>query len=765
MTKIRLPTIPQVLDAEQADVIVRSPGIREGVAQEFQDIPTPEQTAEYRFNTGARVFVRSRNADFILQADGTWVQRQIPTNQIPVDAFNGTLLLSIRDIPSAEGAIPWQQKDYTEGTWHSNSVNNTRITVPQAISGIKLRAVFQLGGCTPDTAYTLEIRKNGQATTYPGRGIDTKTADSARLTLDAETATLRVEPGDYFEAFLVAPGATKPTLLQDDSYFAVESITRLGTEMLVESTEPVPGFARFTNFEFDGATTDKNEGLPHNIPTTQTVRFTIENASNLTGNLTLRHNNTVISSSISPTAGTFTLPRAINITTSGNQTFTLTGFDPIAQRNIVASITIFTYNRPTINTFTINDTANAIAPLDISSMVLSYTLTNTGSINDNLTLRQGNTTYSDAVPTHTNSFALTSPVNQLLGGDHVFTLEGTELDGTTFSRDYTVSVTWPTPSIDEFSIRNVDTLVSSPFTFSGNYTFDFTLSGTVSFRNQTLELLRDGVSIRTNISVNAGSVTVPLTGSLDENEFTTFTLSGIHIQTGAAISNSYTVTATIPEPSITSLTWTGAPTDAIQPYTLTGNQTFTYAVNNVQSIQGELSLLINGRLISTNIAPNDNTVTINIPTLIFNAGNISITLRGTSTIGTTFERTIQVNVASPIQEGFTYTASSIDGIQNITRLDSRSTLPLPTSGNFILARPARIQLNLEHLSNPTQSPPRGVVRLEIGGTRVLVGRSSFGSSLIRSATHTTTSPNISVQTIASAIGGGNVRASITVTYM
>jgi hypothetical protein len=98
---------------------------------------------------------------------------------------------------SSTTAITWDAEAYDLGTWHDNSVNNSRLTVPSGVTLVRVQANIEMPATTIQTV--LGLWKGGSS--LPGGfSVDSEYSSSRARFLNGMSAPIAVTPGEYFEA-------------------------------------------------------------------------------------------------------------------------------------------------------------------------------------------------------------------------------------------------------------------------------------------------------------------------------------------------------------------------------------------------------------------------------------------------------------------------------------------------------------------------------------------------------------------------------------
>ena len=120
-------------------------------------------------------------------------------------------------------AVPFDAEGYDTDTIHSNSVNNSRLTVPAGVSKVRLSGNVALTLTTSADFGNLIIRK-GASVDYIGAASIAVELTSTFGQINIASPILAVTPGDYFELYLTMETDNSITVFDDRSWFAMEII-------------------------------------------------------------------------------------------------------------------------------------------------------------------------------------------------------------------------------------------------------------------------------------------------------------------------------------------------------------------------------------------------------------------------------------------------------------------------------------------------------------------------------------------------------------
>ena len=124
---------------------------------------------------------------------------------------------------SAGYEIVHDAEDYDTDSIHSNSVNNTRLTVPSGVTKVRLSANVHIDALSA-SKYAIHLITKGGSGDYTGVAqIATKTTLGEERS-NISTAILTVTSGDYFEQKITVETDTSVTVTAARTWFAMEII-------------------------------------------------------------------------------------------------------------------------------------------------------------------------------------------------------------------------------------------------------------------------------------------------------------------------------------------------------------------------------------------------------------------------------------------------------------------------------------------------------------------------------------------------------------
>ena len=126
---------------------------------------------------------------------------------------------------NVEAAITWETEDFDDASYHDNTTNNTRLTIPG--TG-RYRATFNYGISSTKVAF-FSIKKNGS--TYVARepSVSLNVTSDGQCFATCTTGPVALSSGDYLEAMVLHfKSAGSGTATRDSgipSWFTLERIT------------------------------------------------------------------------------------------------------------------------------------------------------------------------------------------------------------------------------------------------------------------------------------------------------------------------------------------------------------------------------------------------------------------------------------------------------------------------------------------------------------------------------------------------------------
>lgn len=124
---------------------------------------------------------------------------------------------------TATAAIPFDSEVRDTDGIHSNTVNNTRLTVPSGVTLVRLKAMLRLANVAGDLWLHMLFGKNGGTPDFVGNGRLLTEVGNGSPALNICSALLEVAPGDYFEVFLNVETDTSISV-QAMSWFEMEIV-------------------------------------------------------------------------------------------------------------------------------------------------------------------------------------------------------------------------------------------------------------------------------------------------------------------------------------------------------------------------------------------------------------------------------------------------------------------------------------------------------------------------------------------------------------
>lgn len=118
--------------------------------------------------------------------------------------------------------VAFDSQIYQYGTWHSTSVNNTRLTVPTGVTKVRLSGQVGVAAGTSDKLAKIYLYKNG-TTMSPYISFWSDILNATPRT-QIMSPVLSVSPGDYFELYFYYQDDTSITIDATETWFAIEMV-------------------------------------------------------------------------------------------------------------------------------------------------------------------------------------------------------------------------------------------------------------------------------------------------------------------------------------------------------------------------------------------------------------------------------------------------------------------------------------------------------------------------------------------------------------
>jgi hypothetical protein len=179
--------------------------------------------------------------------------------------------------------IAWTAEDYDTGSWHDNSTNNTRLTVPTGVKKVDLVGYVNVSGGTgtAGTYFVLKFYKNGVLVPTAPTMVAHNSITSTELSIVA--LSVDCNPGDYFELYFQYSTDTSITV-DTTSFFqarAVEGVmytstqtrpTYRGARVRKSANQTLANYSVATAVTFDTEDRD-TDGFHDNV--TNNTRLTV----------------------------------------------------------------------------------------------------------------------------------------------------------------------------------------------------------------------------------------------------------------------------------------------------------------------------------------------------------------------------------------------------------------------------------------------------------------------------------------------------------
>lgn len=160
----------------------------------------------------------------IWRGDKTWVE----ISSLNALIRNACMVRKAADLTGVNftgAALAWDSEVYDDGAWHSNAVNNSRLTVPAGVTRVRLGGTIAIANAVASVGLLFSVSRNGTAP-FDGRPAASfaSAADVARQPrLNIASGQIPVTAGDYFEATLQIVGDTSVDIDASRSNFWIEA--------------------------------------------------------------------------------------------------------------------------------------------------------------------------------------------------------------------------------------------------------------------------------------------------------------------------------------------------------------------------------------------------------------------------------------------------------------------------------------------------------------------------------------------------------------
>lgn len=159
------------------------------------------------------------------RGDKTWVE----ISSLLALTRNACMVRKVANLTGADFTpgvtLAWDSEVYDDGGWHSNAVNNSRLTVPAGVTRVRVGGTIALANAVASIGVLCYVTRNG-VVLWDGRPTASFAAPSdvtrqARINL--ASGQIPVTAGDYFEVTLLIVGDTSVDILADRSNFWIEA--------------------------------------------------------------------------------------------------------------------------------------------------------------------------------------------------------------------------------------------------------------------------------------------------------------------------------------------------------------------------------------------------------------------------------------------------------------------------------------------------------------------------------------------------------------
>ena len=120
-------------------------------------------------------------------------------------------------------AIAFDREIIDVGGWHSNTVANTRLTVPSGVSYVKVTGNVIISAASANDSGTLYIYKGGSQT-WDGCAAAREASSNTSLALSISTGPVAVTASEYFELFYLQQSDTSITVVSTSTNFSIMAV-------------------------------------------------------------------------------------------------------------------------------------------------------------------------------------------------------------------------------------------------------------------------------------------------------------------------------------------------------------------------------------------------------------------------------------------------------------------------------------------------------------------------------------------------------------
>ncbi len=140
-------------------------------------------------------------------------------------AFSGARVKKAADQTAANyttaTVIAWDEEIEDVGGWHNNVTNNSRLTVPTGVTRVRLTGSLRLNSVT-DELHSIDVLKNSAF--WDEMPMVQSAPGSTIAAWNFSSGVIQVVAGDYFEIRLDTVADTSITVLNQQSWFAIEAV-------------------------------------------------------------------------------------------------------------------------------------------------------------------------------------------------------------------------------------------------------------------------------------------------------------------------------------------------------------------------------------------------------------------------------------------------------------------------------------------------------------------------------------------------------------
>jgi len=237
--------------------------------------------------------------------------------EIRDDTFNGALVSkSVQQTftTNTEVIVTFDTEQYDLDSWHDNVTNNTRFTVPDGVSLVRVSGSLEETNTSASVFTQLYPLLNGNR--FIG-GFASRREHASGRKGSGMSAPIAVTPGDYFELAGYSSGGTNNISATDSTWFAIEELdSDLSYALVTRSTDQAFTTPTQVPVEWNVETVDTDGWFDVSQPSRLTVPAGVDFVR-LTGNIQTSDTTGSFTIGITKNGGTAPGLSSVNSSTSG----------------------------------------------------------------------------------------------------------------------------------------------------------------------------------------------------------------------------------------------------------------------------------------------------------------------------------------------------------------------------------------------------------------------------------------------------------------